>query len=136
MPVPERIQDQLDFLVLYPSVADDVVVDKGSMKYDASTGVLSFIVQTYGVANTITQQATPESFNDIPQYYTKTVERMNGYSSFDSAIGRVDLTRPSDLGGDQIAVMNTKGVLLFAHPEKDLTQSQWRKIFNNMEVVK
>ncbi len=134
--IPSHIKNQLDFIVLYPLDNEDTVMDRSTIKYDTRTKVLSFVITSYGVKNTITEQATPEAFNDIPQYYQKVIDQMNGYSSFDTDIGKVNLTRPAHLNGEQVAVMNTKGVLLFAHPSKDLTQSEWRKFFNNLQVIK
>ena len=32
--------------------------------------------------------------------------------------------------------MNAKGTLMFVKPERDLSDDQWRKLFNGFEVVK
>ena len=134
--IPPDIKKQIDFLVLYPQGDSNIVVDRSTFKYDSQNHVLSFVVTCFGVKNTITEQATPDSFNDIPQYLDKVLQQLNSYSSFDTDMGKANLTHPSNLNGDQAAVMNTKGVLMFAHPVSTLTESQWRQFFNSLSVIK
>jgi len=33
-------------------------------------------------------------------------------------------------------VMSTKGTLMFVKPERDLSDDQWRKLFNSLEITK
>jgi len=70
------------------------------------------------------------------QDYDKVVTSMNGYGKFDCDSGTVHLTRPKDLAGKQAAVMNAKGTLMFVKPASDLSEDQWRKLFNGLEVIK
>jgi hypothetical protein len=135
-PIPNSIKQQLDFVVLYPPNSSDVHIDRSTVKYDPSNGVLSFVATTYGIKNTITEQATPDTFNDIPDYYSQFVAKMNDYQTLATYNGQADITRPSSLNGDQAAVMNAKGVLLFAHPIHDLSESQWLRFFNSLQVIR
>jgi len=135
-PIPKNIKKQLSFIVLYPAPDPNTKVNKATFKYDSQNGVFSFVVLTYGISNTITEQSTPDPFNDIPNYYQTFVTKLRSYSTFDTDIGKVDLTRPDSLNGGQAAVMNSKGVLLFAHPTKDLTKEQWQHFFNSLETIK
>jgi hypothetical protein len=109
-------------------------VDRKTVKYDSGLKLLSFTASVGGISTVFSEQPTPDSFNDAPQIYDKVLERMNDYSKFDVVAGTVHLTRPSDLGGKQAAVMNTKGTLLFAKPDRDLSTDQWRRLFLGVNV--
>jgi hypothetical protein len=90
-----------------------------------------------GKSLTFAEQSTPQNFVDIPQAYDKLIESLNSYSSFDSFYGKVDLTHPKELKGQQSAAMNSKGTLMFIHPTNgDLSTDQWKQLFNNLSIVK
>lgn len=135
-PIPQGVIRQIDFAVMYPKSSKDVSFDRNSIKYDPETKVLSFIVITYGISSTFTEQATPDPFTDIPNYYQTFADKMNSYRSFDTYNGRVDITRPTTLKGDQALLMNAKGTLLFAHPTRDLNEQQWRALINSLQIQK
>jgi len=134
-PVPVEIKRAVTSTIMVPQVRE-VEVSRDSMIYDSKLKLLSFTVAAYGVKTVVSEQPTPESFIDIPQVYDKVVTNMNEYSKFDSDSGTVHLTRPKDLKGKQAAVMNAKGALMFVKPDRDLSDEQWRKLFNGLEVVK
>ncbi len=134
--IPAQIKQQLDFLIFLPEGDQSSHIDRQSFKYDANLKVFSVVITSFNVKNTISEQATPDSFNDIPGYYDKLTEKLNSYASFDTDLGKVYLTRPDELKGKQSAVMNTKGTLMFASPDKNLTDSQWRQFFNSLSVIK
>jgi hypothetical protein len=134
-PLPSAIRKQASFAVLAP-VAGQVAVDRESAKFDTKLKLLSFNATFDGVLVVLSQQPTPESFIDIPQVYDKVIANMNEYTKFDAIIGTVHLTRPKDLGGKQAAVINAKGTLLFAKPDKDLTDDQWRQLFKNVDALR
>ena len=84
----------------------------------------------------ISEQATPQVFNDIPEYYPKLIEKLNGYSDFDSVLGKVSLTKPKELNGAQSAVFNGKGTLMFVRPNQSLSDDDWRQFFDQMTIWK
>ena len=132
--LPSSVAHQLSFGVYFPaSKIKDVSIDKRSISYQANGGRLSYRAQlTDGTTIDVNQQATPESFVDIPQAYDKLVASLQPYTSFDSINGKVSLTYPKELKGSQSAVMNAKGTLLFARPSKSLSDEQWRQLFNGL----
>lgn len=135
-PIPGPIKAKLTSTLLVPR-GGDYQVKRESAKYDPKLKVLTYEVAINGVGSAVvSEQPTPDSFIDIPQVYDKVVANMNEYGTFDSDIGTVHLTRPKDLGGKQAAVMNAKGTLMFVKPERDLSDDQWRKLFNGLEVVR
>jgi hypothetical protein len=134
-PLPNSIVKQASYVVLAP-LSGPVTVDRDSAKYDAKLSLLSYNVMLDGVKVVVSQQPTPDSFTDIPQVYDKVVANMNEYQKFDVIVGTVHLTRPKDLGGKQAAVINTKGTLLFAKPDAELTDNQWRMFFKSIDALR
>ncbi|HEY2004221.1 MAG TPA: hypothetical protein VGH44_03835 [Candidatus Saccharimonadia bacterium] len=131
-PIPGAIKKQLTSTLLVPKDSR-FVVDRQSAKYDASLKLLTFNTAAFGQQVVISEQPSPDTFADIPDYYSKLVNGMNSYSDFDTAIGTVHLTRPLQLGGKQAAVLNAKGTLLFAKSASDLSDDQWRQFFNTFD---
>jgi hypothetical protein len=84
----------------------------------------------------ITEQNTPDPFNDIPQYYPTLLGKLNEYSEIQTSIGTVALTHPTELKGGQSAVSNTHGTLMFVRPQNNLSDSQWKNFFNSIDVIK
>ncbi len=133
--IPVSIKTQLTSPLLMPTDKTVAAIDQGSVKYDSKIKVLTYDVQLDGIKVVMSQQPTPESFIDVPDVYTKVLEGMNEYQKFELAIGVIHLTRPPDLKGKQSAVLNSKGTLLFASPEEDLTEDQWRRFFKDVQLV-
>jgi hypothetical protein len=134
-PIPGPIKKQVTSTIVVPQLAD-AVIDRQSVKYDDKLKLLTYTLAAYGVNMVVSEQPTPDSFTDIPQVYDKVTAGMGEYSKFETDIGTVHITRPKELHGKQAAVLNTKGTLLFAKPERDLSDDQWRKFFGSFTVEK
>lgn len=136
-PFSARIRKQANLIIFYPdSKSTGYKVDTTSIRYDPSTKVLSYTARGNGSNLTITEQTTPDPFNDIPQYWDTFTTKLQSYTSFDSANGKVALTRPVELKGGQSAIMNAKDTLMFVHPiNGDFSQDQWKQLFNNLNSV-
>lgn len=131
------IKSQLSSPIFLPS-QKDFTVEPNSVTFDVREKLLTFTAvsikdQTRLV---ITQQPTPDTFTDIPQYYDKLVEAMGQYKQFDSLNGKVTLTKPTELKGGQTAVLNQNGTLMFVRPNKDLNDDDWRRFFNSLILQK
>lgn len=119
----------IDYILFYPdAVKTGYAVDYSTIKYDTAHKGTSFVVTGKGNKMTFAEQTTPDQFNDIPQYWQRFVDKLNGYKSFDSPDGKVALIRPQNLNQKQAAVFNGKGTLMFIYPEKDLSDNDWRKL--------
>lgn len=136
-PIPKTIQSQLDFTPYLVKPGAAITVDKGTYKYDPSQKGLSFVAtgKDFGKL-TISEQPTPQQFIDIPEVYSKLVDKLNRYSVFDNDMGTVYLTRPDDQHTGQTAVINSKGVLMFVRSAKNLSDDQWRKLFGSFALEK
>lgn len=132
--LPSTVAKQLSFGVYFPATKTSLAsIKQGTVQYQSNGGLFSYIATLKdGTTVSVNQQATPESFVDIPQAYDKLVSSLQPYNSFDSINGRVSLTHPKELKGSQSAIMNAKGTLLFAQPSKPLSNEQWRQLFNGL----
>lgn len=130
--LPATIRRQLSFVVYLPGKGWDT----SALSVGYAGGVLSYRTTQAGAALTVTQQTTPGVFNDVPQYYPNLVNKLNEYSSFGTANGTVYLTKPKELNGQQQAILNNNGTLLFAHPNHNLSDDVWRRFFNGLSAIK
>jgi hypothetical protein len=133
--LPPSIASKVSFVVDYPS--SDWKIDYESIKFqnDASK-VLSFTAQRDGTLLNITEQPSPDPFQDIPNYIDKVTVQMGEFRTFDSAAGTVHLTRPKAANGNEVAVANTQGTLMFIRANEDLPDDAWRRLFNSLVKVK
>jgi hypothetical protein len=136
LPISSEIRKQLTFPLFYPGTESSYVVDAKTVNYNGHDKVLIFHAKSGDTDMTISEQATPDPFNDIPEYYPKLIEKLHGYNDFDSLNGKVSLTRPEELKGGQSAVFNGKGTLMFVHPSRDLRDDEWRSFFNALIIGK
>lgn len=131
--IPPAIARQISFRVYWPK-STNAVPDKQSIKYDAQQGVFSYVVLINANSVTVTEQATPSEFTDIPNYFSALINHLNNYDTFSSANGTVYLTKPSGTGGEA-AVINQSGTLLFAHTQGTINENNWRLFFNNLQII-
>ena len=133
--VPGDIQNRLDFKPFVLTAGAVVAVDASTYKYDSSQKLLSFVANSNNLGKlTFSEQTTPPQFIDIQDYYPKLVDTLNRYSAFDNQFGTVYLTRPKGQQAGQTAIMNASGVLMFVRSEKDLSDEQWRRVFNALQL--
>ena len=133
--VPADIRKQLDFTPYTVKPESTLKADGKSYKYDASQKGFSFVASGGGTGRlTVSEQATPQSFIDIPDLYTKLVDNLNRYGAFNNQMGTVYLTRPKDQPRGQTAVINSNGVLMFVRSAGDLRDDQWRKLFQSFSL--
>jgi len=133
--IPSDIQKQVNFVIFYPQPSTQTVIQKNTFKYDPKLKQASFIADYGGRQITFAEQSSPDSFADDPNFYPKFIASLNGYATFDSVDGRVDLTRPKEVKS-QTAVMNAKGTLMFAKSNGDISEDNWKLLFNSMLYTK
>ena len=135
--IPPAIKRQVSFVVFYPSPDPDITLVPNSFTFDPKTKLMVYEISLANTPITVSEQSTPQNFIDIPQAYDKLIESLSEYASFQSYYDKVSLTHPKEFHGQQSAVMNSKGTLVFAHPTKGaLTEDQWKKLFNGFEVIR
>ena len=133
--VPNDIISQVNFPIFYPPVSQQMTVEAGSYRYAKSLGQVTFIVNFDNKHITFAEQSSPDSFAADPSFYTAFVQKLGGYANFDSVNGRVDLTRPAQVN-NETGVMNAKGTLLFAKSTGDISEDNWKLLFNALDYTK
>jgi hypothetical protein len=127
--VPHSIRSQANFAIFYPQPSRQITIQKKTFKYDQSLGQVSYIVSFDGQQLTFAEQSSPDSFSADPTFYPAFIQKLDGYAAFSSVNGRVDLTRPAQVQ-TETGVMNAKGTLLFAKSSGDLSENNWKLLFN------
>jgi len=135
--VPPGIKKQLSIAVLYPK-DNTFAIDHSSWKYDKSLGLLTYLVRDKdnNAKITVSEQSSPPQFSEVPGTLDALTSKLNTYADFDSIDGHAYLTHPKELKGGQSALMNAKGTLMFAKPDKNLSDSDWHKFFNAIDIVR
>ena len=131
--IPPAISKQLTSTVFIPN-DKQYVLNPQSVKYDATNKLLTYSASMYGAPCVITIQPTPQQFIDVSQSYDLFIAQSSGYDSFDSVNGKVNLIQPK--GIVNAAVMQAKGSLMFVKCDSKLSGTQWRQIFNTLNIVK
>jgi hypothetical protein len=133
-PIPHRYVQQAGFGIWYPTGGYKITAGSFKVAKNGQDTLATFQAEgTYGKLG-FTEQAEPSSFIDVPDVYTKLISKLQGYSSFTSTNGKVDLTRPVELRGQETAVMDSKGTLIFVKPDRKLTDEEWRRLFNSLQL--
>lgn len=120
---------------LYLVRGSAVALDKKSIKYDNELKQLSYTTTFNNVKIIISEQPSPEVFSDVPQYFPKWISSTGAIANFDTPNGKVYLASNPNYGVNTVAIMNSKGTLLFAKPDKNLTEDQWKQFFRNVTLV-
>jgi hypothetical protein len=134
--IPANIRSQLDFPVLFlknptPKYALDISTIKYAAQPDSSK-VFSFILLDQSNKVTISEQAYPEVL-----IYDKFTNSLNPYSEVGTLYGKVTLGRPKYAAGNQVAGFKyTDSTLIFARPQKPLSDDQWRTLINSLDIEK
>ena len=135
--IPRAIQQKITYQVYAPQIDDTVwKVLPESIKYDDKQGLLSLTIASSNIKLFVTEQNTPAQFTDIPQYYPALMGKLNQYSVVQTSLGEVALTHPKELNGNQTAVSNSHGTLMFVRPQNSLTDTQWQQFFNTLIIAR
>jgi len=130
--LPAGLKKQINFATYFPDTSWTVATEDASYQ----NGVLRFTSRQATRRLTFTEQATPQVFSEIPQYFPTLLTKMNQYASFTSAVGTVYLTKPTELKGGQTAVLEARGSLLFIRPNQEFTDRQWQQLFDSLRLFK
>ena len=131
--IPISIHKQLSFSPL--AYTGGSSYEAGSYKYDSKEKILSYIIKSDdGNIITVSEQSQPPQFTEIPEYKDKFLDNvMKRYDSVQSLNGVVYLTHPSKQK-KQVAVIIDKGLIVFMSANKDLSETEWRKLADNMAI--
>lgn len=135
-PIPNEIMNKINFLVYYPNNEQTWTTDESKTEFDTESGVLLLNSNDQTATIILSQQSSPEVFNDVPDQYQRMLNTLNQYAEISTSFGTITLTKPAELKGGQSAVGNLNGTLLFAKPDRDLSMQEWENFFKSMEVIR
>lgn len=131
---------QINFNIFIPdqdlNKQDVWIIDRQSTYYNQETKTLTIVAKKDNKEVIITEQATPEAFKDIPGQFSRMLASINQYSQQSTNLGNVALVHPKELNGGQTAVLNTRDTLIFARPNKDISDNEWQAFFNTFIILK
>ena len=133
-PFPEKALKN-NITVFAPEKIEGYSVVKETVKYNEQDKVLFYDVQTPHGRLAMAAQPTPEAFHDSAEVYPQLLNKMHQYKDLETSIGRVTLTMPEELKGQQSAVAHLRGTLIFAKPSANISDAQWQEVFNNFVSV-
>lgn len=137
-PLPDNIKQSISYKAVYPSSKTATIKDN-SYQYQSKDKVLSYKAQAFGTDIVFTQQPLPDNISTGEQVYYPALG-IHPYAQFKSKLGTVALTKfwqSSNLEPKgQSAVMAAENVLLIAHPDKALSNDQWKQLFDSLKMTK
>jgi hypothetical protein len=137
-PLPSDIKEHVTFKVIYPS-SHAARIDKNSFVYQAKQKVLTFNVNFASTKVAYSEQVAPDALGSDTQAYYPALG-IHPYAQFKSNLGQVALTKfwqSSTLKPEgQSAVLASKGTFLIAHSDKNLTNAQWKELFQSVKITK
>jgi hypothetical protein len=134
-PLPQSVKSQIGYKAIYPSKVSQI--DPNSYAYQADGKTLSFIVTTNNAHVTFTEQPAPNTLGSDGQPYYPALG-LHPYAQFKTKLGPVALAKFWKAGSlkpvGESAILATGGTLLIAHSDKDLTNAQWKTLFDSLKT--
>ena len=137
-PIPTTIRQQASYKLLYPAT-HEAILPAESFKYQTDSNVLSYTAQYAGTNIAFSEQPTPDDLgSDTQDYYTKL--NIHPYAQFKTNQGQVALAKFWQSGNlkpfGQSAFMVSDGTMLTAHSDKELTNQQWKSLFETIKIAR
>lgn len=138
-PIPPQVRKQLTFS---PFVIPVETKNYSTTNYNFSTAeeevqILSYKINATGWVISISEYPQPPQFAEIPEYKSRFLDNVaKQYETVSTSSGTIYLGRAVKLNNKQLGVMLERGLLVFLSPDKDLSEDQWRKLGDQMEIEK
>ena len=140
--ISSQILSKANFTIFHPRIdeksSDAWQLQKDRTSYDKDSGVLTLHVlqSSTGREIVLNEQPVPGTFSDVPTQYSTMLNTLHEYNELQLGFGTVALTYPEELKGEQTAVANKAGTLIFAKPSANLTDSEWQSFFESLRILR
>lgn len=137
--IPPDIKTGLTFTPVAPEGNDKEysVSDYKFSTAEDNVQILSYIIKTPNNQISVSQYTQPPAFTDIPEYKDRFLDNIiKRYSTVQTANGAIYLGRATKQNNKQLGVMLERGLIVFFSPESELSESDWRKLGDQMTVLK
>ena len=136
-PVPANIQREAGFTIMYPDPRGYSYKNAG-WSYTPKDGSVSFTVKKDGYSVAFNEQETPLAYQNDVASYNRFIGSLRPSANFDVPLGTVSITNFVTAGDYQVVgktgILNAQNTLLLAHPDTDLTDNQWRELFESLQT--
>lgn len=105
-----------------------------SADYDAVRSMVSYRM-TSPAAVTVSMQAMPAQFTDVPGYADRFFNGLEPYKTFTSDIGKVHLTWRADNENADTAIINAGDTLIFVSSPKELPLDTWKNVVTTLQAI-
>ena len=134
-PVPQTIRSEASFKIIYPN---GYSIDQKSWKYINNTQTVQFIAKKDAYTVVFTEQPTPLAYQNDQGAYDRFIGSLRPNANFNVPLGTVSLSNFVTSGDFQVVgvtgILKVKDTLLLAHPDTQLTDDQWRSLFESLKV--
>ncbi len=133
-PLPATIKNQISFKVVYPSHSP-AKIDTSSYNYQSGQNALTFNTTFANTKVVFTEQPAPSTLGSGSDVYYQAIG-LHPYAQFKTSLGTVALAKfwesETLKPQGQSAILATKGTLVIAHSDQDLTNQQWKSLFDSL----
>ena len=134
-PVPTIIKRQAGFSIIWPA---GYQIDANTWKYLDTEKSVQFSAKKDGITTVFTEEATPLAYQNDVAAYNRFIGSLRPRANFDVPLGTVSISNFVTQGDYQVVgetgILNAKGTLVLAHPDTQLTDDQWRSLFESLKV--
>jgi len=134
-PIPEVLRSQVDYKIIFPSNAS--TIDSNSYKFQISNQSVSFKVNNNNKTVVFTEQAAPNALNTGKQPYYPALG-IHPYAQFSTKLGTVALTKFYQSGNykpiGESAVLSSNGTLVIANTQNNLSNNEWKELFESLKT--
>lgn len=137
--IPADIKSGLTFTPIAPDGSDKEysVSDYKFSTAEDNVQILSYIIKTPGSQVSVSQYAQPPAFTDIPEYKDRFLDNIiKRYGTVQTENGAIYLGRATKQNNKQLGVMLERGLIIFFSPESELSETEWRKLGDQMVVTR
>lgn len=128
--LPAAVVETIPYTVFAPTSG----LTPDSADYDTARQMVSYDMTTPAPV-TVSMQAMPAQFNDVPGYADRFFNGLESYKTFTSEIGKVHLTWRVDGNKADTAVINAGDTLIFISSAKELSVDTWKEIVTTLQAV-
>ncbi len=133
--MPANIKERASFVIIYPK---GYSIDSKSWKYLTDTSSVEFTAKRDGYSVVFTEEKTPLEYQDDVAAYNRFIGSLRPRANFDVPLGSVSIANFVTAASYEIVgetgILNAKGTLLLAHPDTQISDDQWRNLFESLKV--
>jgi len=136
-PVPAAIKKQIEFSIIYPDPRQ-YSNKPNQWSYDNKDSAVQFTVSKDKYNVVFTEEEVPLAYQNDVAAYNRFVGSLKPSANFNVPLGTASITNFVTAGDYEVVgktgILNTHGTLLLAHPDTELTDDQWRSLFESLQV--